>query len=76
MKTIICKKEYDTEKSRLLKKFVCGNYGDESGYEESLYETDSGSYFLYSNGGEKSKHPTESIKRMSKKTAELWLSEH
>lgn len=75
MKRIVCKKEYDTEKSRLLEKRTVGEYGDDRGYEESLYETADGSFFLYLNGGEKSKHPTESIKRMSKKSAEFWLSE-
>ena len=76
MKRIVCKKEYDTEKSKLLKKYTVGIYGDKNGYEESLYVTADGSYFLYVNGGEHSKHPTENIKRLSAKSAKAWLSEH
>ena len=76
MKRIICKKEYDTEKSSLIRKYTVGNFGDESGYEESLYTTEDGSYFLYVNGGEESKYPSENIKRMSVKSAETWLAEH
>lgn len=76
MKRIVCKKEYNTEKSTILKKHTVGIFGEKDGYEESLYITDDGSYFLYVNGGSESKYPIESIKRMSKKTAEVWLAEH
>ena len=75
MKKIICKKEYDTDTARLVEKRTFGNFGDESGYEESLYVTDGGNYFLYVNGGSKSKYPKESIKRMSGDAAKSWLSE-
>ena len=75
MKKIICKKEYDTETARLVKKRAIGDFGDESGYEESLYVTEGGNYFLYVNGGEDSKYKKEDIKRMSRAAAEAWLSE-
>ena len=73
MQKIICKKLYDTEASELVKKVTFGNFGDANGYEESLYVTADGSYFLYENGGEESIHPKENIKRMSKKSADEWL---
>jgi len=66
---IICKKEYDTEKSEIVKKFAYGNFGDADGYEETVYLTPDGSYFLYVNGGAESRYTKEDIKRMSKKTA-------
>ena len=37
MKKIVCKVEYDTEKSELIGKYVSGQFGDPAGYEESLY---------------------------------------
>jgi len=74
MKKIICKKEYDTELSEVVEKRTFGSFGDADGYEETLYKTESGSFFLYVNGGEDSKHPKEDIKRMSPKAAEEWLS--
>lgn len=76
VKKIICKKEYDTEKSSVIKKYTSGEFGDPAGYEETLYTTEGGNYFLYVNGGAHSKYPVEDIKRMSAKTAEAWLAEH
>lgn len=76
MKKIICKKEYDTELSSIVKKFTYGNLGDSDGYEETLYVTEGGSYFLYVNGGTDSKYPKEDIKRMSAKAAEAWIAEN
>ena len=73
MQKIICKKLYDTEASEIVKKVTCGNFGDADGYEETLYVTADGAFFLYENGGESSIHPKENIKRMSKKTADEWL---
>ncbi len=76
MKKIICKKEYDTDKSEVVKKYIRGFIGDMDGFEETLYKTEDGSYFLYSSGGPESPYPTESIKRMSKAAAEEWLKTH
>ncbi len=76
MKKIICKKEYDTEASTIVKKVVSGAFGDADGYEETLYVTESGNYFLYVNGGAESKYAKEDIKRMSKASAEAWLADN
>lgn len=76
MKKIICKKVYDTETSTLIKKFTVGYFGDPNGYEESLYQTESGSFFLYTNGGESSKYPTENITRMGADKKNAWLKDH
>ncbi len=76
MKKIICSKEYDTEKSTLVKKLTRGEFGDPDGYEQSLYLTEDGKYFFYTNGGESSQYPKEDIKRASKSTAEKWLAEN
>ncbi len=76
MKKIICKKEYDTDASSVVKKVTSGSFGDAAGYEETLYVTEGGNYFLYVNGGAESKYAKEDIKRMSKANAEAWLSEN
>ncbi len=76
MKKIICKCEYDTETAELVKKCAVGEYGDPAGYEESLYQTPTGSYFIYVNGGADSVYPTEDIKRIAKNKVESWLAEH
>lgn len=76
MKKIICKKEYDTDTARLIKKYTYGNYGDPSGYEETLYETQGGLYFLYVKGGESSPYPTEDILRIAKAKVNAWLENH
>jgi len=73
MQKVICKKVYDTEKSTLIKKVTFGYFGDPNGYEESLYQTESGHYFLYTNGGEDSKYTSENITRMSADKKDAWL---
>ncbi len=73
MQKIICKKTYDTETSKLIKKVTVGNYGDPNGYEESLYQTEGGLFFLYVNGGESSKYAKEDIVRMSADKKKAWL---
>lgn len=73
MKRIICKHEYDTESATVIEKRAFSFYGDPAGYEETLYITPEGKYFLYTYGGAQSKYPVEKIRRKSAKTAELWL---
>ena len=73
MQKIICKKVYDTETSTLLKKVTYGTFGSPDGWEESLYQTESGSYFLYTNGGAESKYTSENITRMSATKKDEWL---
>lgn len=76
MKKIICKVEYDTDAATLVAKYTSGQFGDADGYEETLYMTESGKYFLYVNGGEDSIHPVENITRMSAAKAEEWRAGH
>ena len=71
----ICGKTYDTELSTIVKKKTVGEFGDPAGYEETLYQTEAGLYFLYTNGGPESAYSKEDIKRMSKANAEKWLAE-
>ena len=76
MKKIICKVEYDTDNASVVKKHTVGAYGDPSGYEETLYVTEGGKYFVYTNGGAESEYPEEGIKRVSMDKAEEWLAAH
>ncbi len=76
MKKIICKKEYDTETATLIKKCAIGSYGDPTGYEESLYQTPSGLYFLYVCGGADSPYPEEDILRLAKTKVNDWIETH
>ena len=73
MKKVICKVEYDTDNAALIEKRTFGYFGDPAGYEDSLYQTPNGKYFLYVNGGTESKYPEENIKRMSADKADEWL---
>lgn len=76
MKKIICKKEYDTETATLIKAFSCGELGDPAGYEEDLYQTPEGLYFLHVGGGETSIYPEEDIVRMAKTKVNAWIESH
>lgn len=76
MKKIICKKEYDTETATLIKAYSFGELGDPAGYEENLYQTPDGLYFLYVYGGEASPYPTEDIVRLAKTKLKAWSEAH
>ena len=76
MTKIICKKEYSTENATLVKKRTYGYFGDPAGYEETLYQTPDGFYFLYVYGGADSPYPTADIRRIGKDKAQLWLDAH
>lgn len=73
MKKTICKVEYDTEKAELILKKTFGTFGQADGYEESLYKTENGKYFLYVNGGEESPYKKEDIKRMAADKAKAFI---
>ena len=73
MQKIICKKVYDTQTATLIKKVTCCEFGCPQGYEESLYQTPEGLFFLYTNGGVESKYPTENITRLSAEKKNAWL---
>ena len=72
MKKIISKKEFDTETATLIKAYSCGELGDPAGYEEDLYQTPEGLYFLHVGGGEASPYPTEDIVRLAKTKLKAW----
>ena len=76
MKKIICKVEYDTETAQLIGKATHGVFGDPAGYEESLYMTRDGKYFIYVNGGAASIYPKEDIKRLAKNKVDEWKAAH
>ena len=76
MTKTICGKTYNTDESTVVKKLTFGSFGDPDGFEETLYITEDGKYFFYTNGGKDSKYPKEDIKRASKAAAEKWLAEN
>lgn len=73
MKKVICKKEYDTDTATFIDKHTFGFYGDPAGYEEVLFQTPEGLYFLYVHGGENSPYPAEDILRLAKTKVNAWL---
>ena len=76
MKKTICKREYDTECATQIKRFTYSFFGDSNGYEEVLYQTPEGLYFLHVKGGETSPYPQEDILRLAKVKVENWITEH
>ena len=75
MKKVICKVEYDTETAQLIGKVTSGEFGDPAGYEESLYQTEDGKFFIYVNGGAESIYAKEDIKRLAKDKVNAWKAE-
>jgi len=76
MKKIICKREYDTETATLIRKYTYSYLGDPAGFEENLFQTPGGLYFLYVRGGETSPYPSEDILRLAKAKVSAWLETH
>ncbi len=76
MKKIIGKKEYDTNTATLIKRCTYGYFGDPAGYEETLFKTPDGFYFVYVCGGENSPYPKPDILRLGKARVDEWLHYH
>ena len=76
MKKTVKGKIYDPTFMTVVKKVTSGMFGDPTGYEETLYVAQDGSYFLYTNGGEQSKYTAEKLTAMSKAKAAAWQKEN
>ena len=76
MKKVIGKKVYDTKTATLIKQYSYSYFGDPTGYEEKLYQTPDGFFFIYVRGGEDSIYADENIIRVSKGKADEWLKNH
>lgn len=72
MQRVICKVVYDTDTATVIEKHTNGAFGDPAGYEETLYQTPEGKFFLYQFGGAESPFAEASIKRISADKAEAW----
>lgn len=72
MKKIIKKITYNTETSELLNSKAFGTFGDPKGYEEKLYITKKGAYFLHCIGGIDSIYPTEQIIPLTDEEKTSW----
>ena len=70
MKKSISRKVYNTETAELIKTNNYGEFGDPAGYQESLYKTPKGDYFVYGIGGPDSKYPAEDITVVTPEEAE------
>lgn len=67
---------YDTSRATLDKKFTFGAPGDPAGYEETLYITAGGKYFIYTNGGSMSRYPNENIAPIEREKVKDWMLSH
>ena len=66
---------YDTEKAEALGSCAFSYFGDPAGYEETLFKTKGGLYFLCGVGGEESPYAEgEDIRPISEADAEAWLA--
>ena len=67
-----CAKRGKGKASELIQKKVFGVFGDPKGYEESLYKTKEGKFFLYGFGGPESPYTEETIKRLAADKVKAW----
>ncbi len=76
MRKIINGAVYDTQEASIDKKFTYGAPGDPVGFEETLYITPDGRYFIYTNGGAKSKYNREDILPIEREKVIDWVMSH
>ncbi len=76
MEKTIRKRYYNTETAKLIKKYTYSYFGDPAGYEEILFQTPEGLYFLYMRGGEQSPYPFEDIQSLAKAKVNNWIDTH
>ena len=67
---------YDTLNSTVDKKFTYGVPGDPCGFEETLYITSDGKYFVYTYGGQSSKYTSENIIPIKREDVKNWILSH
>ena len=67
---------YDTLNATVDKKFTYGVPGDPYGYEETLYITTDGKYFVYTYGGVCSKYASENIIPIAREDVKGWILSH
>ena len=72
MRKSINGKIYDTETGHLFDSKSVGEFGDTRGYEEKLYATKTGLYFIYGIGGADSPYPKGTIKPLTNDEADEW----
>lgn len=60
---------YDTERSTKVGTRNVGCYGDPAGFQEILYKTKAGLFFVVGKGGETSPYPVEDIRPISAEEA-------
>lgn len=75
MKKIIKGSRYNTETARFIRKVDHSNE-KETGWEERLYRTKSGLWFLHSFGGKKSRYAVPIIQPISEDAAVAWLDDN
>ncbi len=61
---------YDTAKAEVVGNRCFGEFGDPAGYEETLYKTKGGLYFIDGVGGPDSPYPQEDIRPLTKAEGE------
>jgi hypothetical protein len=67
---------FDTDKATAMGNRAFSYYGDPAGYEETLYKTKGGLFFLWGIGGEASPYGAgEDIHPLTESEANAWLAE-
>jgi hypothetical protein len=72
LKAKIGRTVYDTDNAANLGCKYVGDFGQPEGYEEKLYSTESGKFFLYGAGGIDSPYGEPSIKLLTDIQANKW----
>jgi len=73
VKVVLKKKTYNTDTATKVGNVNIGIFGDPCGYEENLFQTLKGDFFIYGRGGESSRYPREHIIPITNAEAQSWI---
>lgn len=76
MRKCMYNKIYDTETAVFIKKYTQGQFGDPAGFEECLFQSPEGFYFLFVQGGSESPYPKADLLRLGKAKVADWIENH
>ena len=72
----ISKTQYSLKESEKIGGYIHGEYGDPRGFEETLYQSKNGEYFIVGKGGMESRYKGENIISISNEDANQWINQY
>ncbi len=73
MRQKLGRKVYDTEKAEYIGDQTVGYFGEDYGFQETLYRRAADDFFIVGRGGSRSPYPQETLAALDMEATEEWL---